>query len=278
MKINIAKSSGFCFGVRLAINTSRELAEKNKSVYVLGDIVHNSFVVKDLEKRGVKKIKNICKKKNATLIIRAHGAPKSTFEKARKCGYKIIDATCPKVKDIYKIAQKLEKTNTIIIIGDLNHDEVKGIEGQLKKKPVIIESVRSLPVKRLSKITKAAVITQSTQDTDNITGVMKRLDKIIPELELFNTTCKITRVKQNEIRSLPLKNDVMLIIGSKTSANTKRLYQISKKINKNTHWIESAKNIKKSWFKNKKSVGIMAGASTPDYITEKVVQKLNEIK
>ena len=124
---------------------------------------------------------------------------------------------------------------------------------------------------------KAAVITQSTQAMDNIDRVMERLKKIVPQVKLYNTTCRTTRIKQQEIRSLPEKNDLVLIIGSKTSANTKRLYQISKGINKKTRWIECAVDLKPSWFKCIGKVGIMAGASTPEEITREVVKKLKEI-
>ncbi|NQT32636.1 MAG: 4-hydroxy-3-methylbut-2-enyl diphosphate reductase, partial [Candidatus Omnitrophica bacterium] len=260
--------------VRHAIGICKDLAGSEKNVYVLGDIVHNTFVVKDLEEKGLRKIKRLSPSKNSTLIIRAHGAPKKTFDRARSCGYKIIDATCPKVKDIYTIARRLEKNSQMIIIGDKGHDEVKGIAGQLKQKPITIESPRDVTAKRLSGIKKAAVITQSTQTIDNINNIMEKLIKIIPAVKLYNTTCRITRVKQKEIKSLPKQNDIILIIGSRTSANTKRLYQLSRQINKKTYWIESAGNLKKTWFKKVKSVGIMAGASTPDSITREVVKKL----
>ncbi len=275
MRINIAKSSGFCFGVRRAINISLDLAKAERPVYILGDIVHNNFVVKRLAEKGIKKTGRIRRAgKNAVLIIRAHGAPKNTFKKAKRAGFKIVDATCPMVKDIYKIGRRLEKTNKIIIIGDSGHDEVKGIAGQLSKKPVIIESPSKIPVKKLSRVRKAAVITQSTQTTGNIERVMARLKKIIPCVKLYNTTCRTTIIKQQEIKSLPEKNDLVLIVGSPTSANTKRLYQIAKKIKKRTHWIESAKDMKRAWFRNVRKVGIMAGASTPDEIVAGIVKRL----
>lgn len=274
MNINIAKSSGFCFGVRRAINICLSLAGSKKPVYVLGDIVHNSFVVNSLAEKGIKKLGRVVPKKGAILIIRAHGAPKRTFDSARKCGYRIVDATCPKVKDIYKIARRLEKTRAVIIIGDKGHAEVKGISGQLKKPPITIESPGEIQASRLKRVKKAAVITQSTQDLDNINAVMAKLKNIIPDVELYNTTCRTTSVKQEEIRSMPLRNDVMLIVGSPTSANTKRLYQISKSMNPETHWIESAKDLDLAWFKKAGSVGIMAGASTPDEITREIVGKL----
>ncbi|RKY41918.1 MAG: 4-hydroxy-3-methylbut-2-enyl diphosphate reductase [Candidatus Makaraimicrobium thalassicum] len=278
MKINIAKSSGFCFGVRRAIDISKNLAGGKRAVYVLGDIVHNSFVVSELEKKGIRKISRIKRSAgNAILVIRAHGAPKAVFDNAKARGYRIVDATCPKVKDIYKIARRLEKNSSIIIIGDNNHDEVKGIAGQLKKKPITIESPRDIPLKKLARVKKAAVITQSTQTTDNINMIMERLEKIIPRVKLYNTRCRTTAVKQQEIKSLPEKNDLVLIIGSRTSANTKRLYQISRNINKKTYWIECARDLKAAWFKNAGKVGIMAGASTPDYITGEIVETLKQM-
>jgi 4-hydroxy-3-methylbut-2-enyl diphosphate reductase len=276
MEINIAKSSGFCFGVKRAIDISTSISVGKKPVCILGDIVHNSFVVLELAKKGIRKINTLKPAKNAVLIIRAHGAPKKTFEKAKKCGYRIVDATCPMVKDIYKIGRRLEKNNKIIIIGDSGHDEVKGIAGQLKKKAVIIESPRKIPVKKLNRVKKAAVITQSTQTIDNINEIMRRLEKIIPQVKLYNTTCRTTVIKQQEIKSLPKKNDLVLIVGSPTSANTKRLYQIAKNINRKTHWIESKKDIKRAWFKQVKRVGVMAGASTPDEVVKKIVVKLKK--
>lgn len=277
MKINIAKSSGFCFGVRKAIELGHRIADGKKKVYVLGDIVHNSFVVGELTKKGVKKITRVRPVGgNPILIIRAHGAPKSIFVKAKRCGYRIADATCPMVREIYKIGRGLEKNNKIIIIGDHNHDEVKGISGQLKKKALIIGSPADVRPEKLKHIRKAAVITQSTQSADNISAIMKKLAVIIPGVKLYDTTCRTTRVKQEEIKTLPSANDVVLIIGSRSSANTKRLYQISKGINKKTFWIESYKDLGGIDTRRAKSIGIMAGASTPEYITREIVETLKK--
>ena len=275
MEINIAKSSGFCFGVRRAINISVKLAEGKKDVFVLGDIVHNNFVIRKLSNKGIKRLGRIREvNKSPILIIRAHGAPKRTFAKAKTCGYRIVDATCPKVKDIYKIARKLEKDSKIIIIGDKGHDEVKGIAGQLKRRPIIIESPSRADRKVLARVKKAAVVTQSTQTAENIVAIMKQLKKIVPEVKLYNTTCRITKVKQQEIKSLPEENDVVFIVGSRTSANTRNLYKISKKINQRTYWIESAKSIRGPWLESAKKVGIMAGASTPDEVVDEIVVRL----
>ena len=277
MQINIAKTSGFCFGVKRAINTSLSLAKGKKPVYILGDIVHNNFVVKELAKKGIKKISRIKPVKNSILMIRAHGASKKVFKKAKTCGYKIVDTTCPKVKEIYKIAKRLEKNNKIIIIGDHNHDEVKGIAGQLNKKSITIESPNRITSEKLKHIKKAAVVTQSTQTIENINAIMKRLKKIIPQVKLYNTVCRTTILKQQEIKTLPKKNNLILIVGSSTSANTKRLYELSRKINKKTYWIESKKNLKCGWLKDVERIGIMAGASTPEPIVQEIVERIKQI-
>jgi len=272
MKINIAKSAGFCFGVKRALKVAFEAAQSNITIEMLGDIVHNEAVVKEIKKIGIKKIERLKAGKGKALLIRAHGAGTKTFQEAKKLGYKIIDATCPMVKEIHRIARESEqKGYLIIVIGDKKHDEVQGIVGQLKTKAIVIDRIANIPFKTIKRIKKAAVIVQSTQDADKILEIVEKLKQHINELKFFNTICNPTRTKQKEVKTLPLKNDIMIIIGSKTSANTKRLYQISKSLNKRSYWIQSEKNIRRNWFKNVKSVGISAGASTPDYTTQKVV-------
>jgi len=278
VKINVAKSAGFCFGVRRALKIALEVADSKACVYMLGDIVHNEDVVRDIEKSGIKKIKTLHKTKSKILLIRAHGTSKDILNKAKKLGYKIIDATCPMVKEIHKIVKKQEeKGYKIIIIGDKNHDEVKGIAGQLKGEALVIDNVRKIPASKFKKIKKAAVIVQSTQNIENVTKIVNKLNPLINELKFFNTICSPTSIKQKEARTLASKNDIMIIIGSKASANTKRLYEISKSINKKTYWLNSKRDIKPEWFRNVKSVGITAGASTPDSTTTEVVENIRNI-
>jgi len=279
MKINIAKSSGFCFGVKRAIEIAFKTAELGQKVEMLGDIVHNENVVREINNARIKKIKRLAQGKNKILLIRAHGAPKKTFIKAFNLNYKIIDATCPKVREIHRIVRESERKGyKIIIIGDKIHDEVQGISGQLKNKALIIDNIKNVPLGKINKIKKAAVVVQSTQNLENTLEIVKFLRAKIKELKFFNTICKPTQTKQKEIKTLPLENDVMLIIGSKTSANTKRLYEISKSLNKNSFWIQSKEDIKFSWFKNAQSAGITAGASTPESAIKGVVELIKKIK
>jgi len=275
MRITLAKSAGFCFGVKRALKIAEIAARKEKETVMLGDIVHNEKVVKGILALGIKKIKKLSHGKNKTLIIRAHGEPRRIIRLARQLGFKIIDATCPMVKEIHRIACEMEnKGYKIIVIGDKNHDEVRGIIGQLKKGGLVIDNPKNIPVEKISKIKKVAVVVQSTQELDNTLKIVSLLKRYIPELEFFNTICRTTSVKQKEIKILPKKNDSMIIIGSKKSANTKRLYEICCRINKKTYWINSAGEIKKEWFKDIKTVGVTAGASTPDATIQEVIDYL----
>jgi len=278
MKINLAKSAGFCFGVKRAIDIAYKTLTGNKNVYVLGNIVHNEDVAKKLEKAGIKKSGKLGYGRNKILLIRAHGASLDIIKKTRKLGYKIVDATCPMVKEIHKIAKDGEfKGHAIIVIGDKKHDEVQGIIGQLKKRAIVIEDYQNIPWAKLKKLKKTCVVVQSTQNLEKAVKIIKMLKPHIKELKFFNTICQPTRLKQKEMRNMPLENDVMIIIGSKTSANTKRLYEISKSLNKRSYWVQSKKDIKPKWFRGIDSTGITAGASTPDDTTEEIIAYIKEI-
>ncbi len=278
MKINLAKSAGFCFGVRKAITTALETAKTKDPVFMLGDIVHNEEVVRQIQNAGIKKINSLRRSKNKTLLIRAHGCSKKTLKRALKLGYRIIDATCPMVKEIHRIACKLENGgNQVIIIGDKRHDEVQGIVGQLKNPVIVIDYPRNIPLGKIKKIARAGIVVQSTQKLDNVLEILETLRKHIPRIAFHNTICNPTRMKQDEIKAMPLENSVMIIIGSKTSANTKRIFEISKSLNKKSYWVSSAKEIKKMWLNNAESVGVTAGASTPESSIKEVIAKLKAI-
>lgn len=278
MEINLAKTAGFCFGVKRAIKIALETAEKDTPIEMLGDIVHNEEVIKQVSEKGIKKVSELSSGKEKTLIIRAHGVEKKLFEDAEKLGYSIVDATCPMVTEIHNIVKKMANSGyKIIIIGDENHAEVKGIAGQLSEKPFIISSRDSIPYPEINKIKKAAIVIQSTQMIENAEEIHEALKPHIAEVKFFNTICKTTKSKQAEIKTLPLENDVVIIIGSKTSANTNRLYQISKSLNENTYQVMSEKEIDPSWFKGAEKVGVSAGASTPDEAIERVINYLKSI-
>lgn len=272
MKIRIAKNAGFCFGVKRAIDIALESSHhKTHPVYMLGDIVHNENVVGKIEAAGIQKIKNLTQSKKGSLLIRAHGSAQKIIEKADTLGLKVIDATCPMVKEIHKIAIDMDtKGYKIIVIGDHKHDEVQGIVGQIQHKAIVLEDIADIKKKITKKIPKAAVVVQSTQNLEKVFKMQKILKGYVTDLQFFNTICSPTRLKQSEIQNLPKENDCVIVIGSKTSANTKRLYQIAKSINPNSHWVNSVHELKKDWFKGIKSVGITAGASTPDETIQEI--------
>lgn len=276
MKINLAKSAGFCFGVKRALKIALESAANKNIVEMLGDIVHNERVVQQIRKAGIKKIDSLDNGKGKILLIRAHGTSTATYKKARALGYKIIDATCPMVHEIHKIVRENEKKGyRIIVIGDKKHDEVQGILGQLKKKVLVIEKNKDIE-KAVKGVRKAAVVVQSTQNLDKTLKIVDTLSKQINKLKFFNTICEPTRRKQKELKAMAADNDLMIVIGSKTSANTKRLYQISKSINNQTLWIQSETAIRPQWFREISSVGVIAGASTPESTIQKVIQRIKK--
>lgn len=278
MVINLAKSAGFCFGVERAIRIALETARAKENVNMLGDIVHNEHVIKMIKKTGIKKIKKLAKGKNKTLLIRAHGTSTATLNRAKRLGYKIVDATCPMVKEIHRIARAMEKRGyKLIVIGDKKHDEVSGIIGQLNGKAIVIDNQKNIPLRKIKKLNKACLIVQSTQNIDKVNQIAAILKRQIKDLKFFNTICRTTRIKQQEIKSMPSQNDVMVIIGSKTSANTKRLYEISKSLNRHTYWVQSKYDLKQKWLKGISSIGITAGASTPDSITKEVIKRLRAL-
>ncbi|MDP2831071.1 MAG: 4-hydroxy-3-methylbut-2-enyl diphosphate reductase [Candidatus Omnitrophota bacterium] len=278
MKIHLAKSAGFCFGVRKAITIALETVKTKKPIFMLGDIVHNEEVVRQIQRAGIKKINRLSSGEGKTLLIRAHGCSAKTLKKAIKLGYTIIDATCPMVKEIHAIASKLENRGCqIIIIGDKLHDEVQGIAGGLKSKAIIIDKFKNIPLEKIKHIRRAGVLVQSTQNLDNVRKILNVLRKYIPRVEFHNTICNPTRIKQGEVKTMPLENDIMIIIGSKTSANTKRIYEIAKPLNKHSYWISSAGEIKKTWLNNAKNAGITAGASTPESSIKEVIARIKTI-
>ncbi len=277
MKINLAKSAGFCSGVRRALTLALNTAQTKHTVYMLGDIVHNEIVVRQIENAGIKKIQRLNKGKGKILLIRAHGCSNNILTKAKKLGYQIVDATCPKVKEIHKIVKTLETHgNQIIVIGDKLHDEVQGIIGQLKNKAIVIDQLKNIPLLKIKSIRHAEVVAQSTQNLDKVLEILTVLRRYIPEVKFHNTICTPTRIKQNEIKTLPLNNDIILVIGSKTSANTKRIYEISKSLNKNTYWVNAASEIKLAWFTKASNIGVTAGASTPESTIAEVIKKLRD--
>lgn len=278
MKINVARFGGFCFGVKRALDIAQKTIATDTRVEMLGDLVHNEDVVTEIERAGIRRIKRIGRGAGKTLLLGAHGTALKKIQTAQRRGYKVVDATCPMVKGIHKIAQRMEqKGYAIIIIGDRNHDEVHGIVGQLNKRPLVIDRLHQFPVRAVNRIRKAAVVVQSTQNAETVFKIIDELKAYIPDVLFFNTICKPTRLRQAEIRTMPLENDVMVIIGSRTSANTQRLCQISHALNKKTYCVQSKQELRPEWFRGARSVGVASGASTPARTIQAVFDHLKRL-
>lgn len=276
MKIYVAKDAGYCFGVRDAVNLAYDTADTHGEVYMLGTIVHNERVIDNLEKVGTKVVSSLEDvPENKPVLFRAHGTPPEIWKKAKERKLNLIDATCPLVVDIHNEIKKLEdEGRRTIIIGDHGHDEVSAIAAQVEK-PIIIANPDE--AMNLRKMKKAGVVSQSTQMIENVQDIMNILMEKVFDLRFVNTICFPTRRNHNQIKDLADSCDTMIVIGSFTSANSKRLAQLSLEKNKNTYQVTSAGELNDSWFKNCEKVGISAGASTPDEIIKEVVNKIKKI-
>ncbi len=273
MKILVAKDAGYCFGVRDAVNLAKKSGDDFQEVYMLGDIVHNETVVDDLNKRGSKVVESLNDiPEDKPVLFRAHGTDPDTWKEAQKKKLNIIDATCPLVTEIHEEIKELESENRrTIIIGDHNHDEVVGIAAQVKD-PIIISCVDE--AKELGKMKRAGVVSQSTQMIENVQEILNVLSEKVYDLRFVNTICFPTRRNHDQIKKLSNICDLMIVIGSFTSANSKRLTQLSLERNKNSFQVTCADDINESWFDGVESVGISAGASTPDNLIKDVIAKV----
>ena len=276
MKILLAKDAGYCFGVRDAVNLAYDTAKDHGEVYMLGTIVHNEKVVEDLSKSGTKVVNKLSKvRKDKPILFRAHGTAPKVWDKAKNRNLNIIDATCPLVMEIHDEIKKLEaEGRRTIIIGDHGHDEVVGIAAQVKD-PIILANVKE--AKALRKMKKAGVVSQSTQMIENVQEIINVLMQKVFDLRFVNTICFPTRRNHEQIKELATQCEVMIVIGSFTSANSKRLTQLALERNKRSYQVTCADDMEAFWFENCETVGISAGASTPDDIIRDVVEKIKEI-
>ena len=276
MRILLAKDAGYCFGVRDAVNLAYNTALDYGEVYMLGTIVHNENVVESLSKVGAKVVDSLDEvPKGKPILLRAHGTEPGVWDKAKKKKLNIVDATCPLVVEIHNEIKKLDADGRrIIIIGDHGHDEVLGIAAQVKN-PIIVSNFEE--AKALRKIKKAGVVSQSTQMLENVQEIINVLMKKVFDLRFINTICFPTRRNHEQIKELATKCEVMIVIGSFTSANSNRLTQLALERNKRSYQVTCAEDLEQSWFENCETVGISAGASTPDDIINSVVKKIREI-
>ena len=266
MNVYIAAEAGFCFGVKRALNIIRQVNDEEQEIHVYGQLIHNTSVLNDLKAQGIDTITSSDQlTPGKKLAIRTHGIPKYEEETLKNQGIDTVDATCPLVKKLHHIIEKIDESKTrIVVIGDKNHPEIIAAVSYAKH-AVIIDS--EADAEKIKKSRCIAVIGQTTLDTDHFKKLVALLVEKADKLEVYNTICNATKVRQQAVRQLAPKVDFMVVLGNKNSSNTRKLYNIASRINKNTFYLEKSSELNDAGFietiKNFRSAGIAAGASTP---------------
>ena len=276
MNVIVAKTAGFCFGVKRAVDKVYEQVLNSKEkIFTYGPIIHNEEVVNDLAKRGVQVINDeneLTKLNQGTVIIRSHGVSEHIYNVINEKGLKCVDATCPFVKKIHKIVRdESQKGNYIIIIGDKNHPEVQGIKGWCVNNDIsIIKSEDEARDFTLKEAKKVCIVSQTTFNYNKFKDLVEIIEKKGYDIITINTICSATEERQKEAAKIASGVDAMIVIGGKSSSNTQKLFEICKKECENTYYIQTSKGMDYNKLKSINNVGITAGASTPNKIIEEV--------
>ena len=274
MKVELAKSAGFCFGVEKAVNTVYEEAKKgNDIVYTLGPIIHNEEVVKDMKKRGVEavKIEDLASLPKGTVIIRSHGVSREIFNFVKNSGHRVVDATCPFVKKIHAIVSvQSGKGKTVVIIGNPEHPEVMGIRGWGDENTYAVENIEQFINLELKKDKEIIIVAQTTFNHKKFQEIIDKISLLGYDVRCFNTICNATQERQAEAKNIASNVDAMIVIGDKKSSNTGKLVEICQEECKHTVFIQTLEDLDYDALLSVDSVGITAGASTPKHIIEEV--------
>ena len=274
MKVKLAKSAGFCFGVEKAVNTVYEEAKKgDEIVYTLGHIIHNEEVVKDMRKRGVEsvKIEDLDSLPKGTVIIRSHGVSRYIYNFVKQSGHRVVDATCPFVKKIHAIVSvQSGKGNTVVIIGNPEHPEVMGIKGWGDENTYAVENIEQFINLKLKKDKEIIIVAQTTFNHKKFQEIIDKISLLGYDVRCFNTICNATQERQAEAKKIASNVDAMIVIGDKKSSNTGKLVEICQEECKNTVFIQTLEDLDYDALLSVDSVGITAGASTPKHIIEEV--------
>ncbi|HME81538.1 MAG TPA: 4-hydroxy-3-methylbut-2-enyl diphosphate reductase [Candidatus Eremiobacteraceae bacterium] len=275
MEILKARTQGFCFGVELTYKKALAETAQRGDVHTMGNIVHNPLIVKELEQRGLKNAESVDDIGSGTLFVRAHGLPPQTLEHAEAKGLRVVDATCPMVTRTQKLAKKLqEEGRSVIILGDPNHPEVRGIAGHVPGAVVLNEWPQD--ESQIRKMRRIAIVSQSTLNEDKFKELVAKIAAINYETRIYNTICPDTQGRQLSARELARDVDVMIVVGGSKSANTRHLAEISEAEGAKAHLVENAGDVQREWFNGAERVGIATGASTPGFLADEVEQKLRE--
>lgn len=275
MEVVVAKTAGFCFGVKRAVEQVYEQIEQaDRQVYTYGPIIHNETVVKDLEAKGVQVLnteEELLAITDGIVIIRSHGVGKRVYDILEEKGITVADATCPFVKKIHRIvAEQPAQGRRVIIIGNPNHPEVEGIRGWGADDTLVLEDASQIDHLPVSKDEKLCIVAQTTFNYKKFQDLVEKFTKKGYDILVLNTICNATQERQVEARRIASEVDAMIVIGSKSSSNTQKLYEICQRECKNTYFIQTLGDLNPECVNSVRSVGITAGASTPNQIIEEV--------
>ena len=283
--IKLAKFAGFCYGVKRAVETAKKLKAENpeKNICILGELIHNTDVIDELDALGIKTIYDIPAHGDGICIVRSHGEAPEVFDKLKKAGFEVVDLTCPDVKKVQQKAVELAKENYfVVIVGKSNHPEVVGIKANANmytEKVAVATTVDELRKyeKQIREHNKVGVVVQTTQMLSTLNEIVDYLNSIAKEVLVHNTICKSTSMRQSEAKELASESDLMIVVGSKKSANTTHLAEILKNCTKTIH-IENDTELSayKDLIKDKNNIAITAGASTPQNVINKVIEYIEK--
>lgn len=277
MEIKIAENCGFCFGVKRAVQMALEAADSDRESYTLGPIIHNPQVVGKLADKGVGSVDTLQDIPEGTVIIRSHGVGPAVYEEAKCRGLDVIDATCPHVKKAQRdAASVVEEGMILVILGEKDHPEVKSINLWSGNKAIIVETEEN--AKNLPIVEKMGVVVQTTFSQFKFQSIIDILETKSKNLKVFKTICTATQERQSSAVALAKEVDLMIVIGGKNSGNTTRLAEVCRDVGCTTYHIETATELQLAWFKDTQTVGVTAGASTPDWIIKEVIKTMKEFE
>ena len=281
MEVRLAKTAGFCFGVKRAVDMVYEQSDKDNKVYTYGPIIHNDEVVKELSNRGVEIIiseDELNQLQEGTVVIRSHGVQKHIYDICYEKGLEVVDATCPFVKKIHRIVEENSKAGRhIVIIGNKEHPEVLGITGWCNGPVTVIENEKEAMDFTLKNQTLVCIVSQTTFNYTKFKELVEIISKKGYDIIVLNTICNATEERQREAFDLANTTDAMIVIGGKNSSNTQKLYGICKKECDNTFYIQTLDDLDLNSFKSVSSLGITAGASTPHNIIKEVYNQCQKL-
>ncbi len=281
MEVMLAKTAGFCFGVKRAVDMVYDQSEKDKKVYTYGPIIHNDEVVRELKEKGVEIINSeeeLSKLTHGTVVIRSHGVEKRIYDLCEKNGLEIVDATCPFVKKIHKIVEENSNAGKhIVIIGSAHHPEVLGIMGWVNSKVTVIENEKEAKEFSINSEKSVCIVSQTTFNYTKFKDLVEIISQKGYDIIVLNTICSATEERQREAFDLANTADAMIVIGGRNSSNTQKLYGICKNECEKTFYIQTLDDLDLNEFKSTSSLGITAGASTPSNIIKEVYNQCQKL-